>query len=46
MFETSDGSRYILAAYLDRADGSASDAEARLAEAARAIADWLQQMGA
>ena len=46
MFETPDGARYILAAYLDRADGSASDAEARLAEAARAIADWLQQMGA
>ena len=46
MIVTPGGNRYILAAYLDGANGPVSASEASLAEAAKAIAEWLQQMGA
>lgn len=46
VFEMPNGSKYVLAAYLDGATGSVSDAEAHLADVARAVANRLQQMGA
>lgn len=46
VFETPDGARYVLAAYLDRPGGSTADAEAVLADVARAIAGWIGKSGA
>ncbi len=46
VFETPDGARYVLAAYLDGPAGDTADAEARLAEAAAAVADWMIDRGA
>ena len=46
VFETPDGTRYVLAAYLDRPSGTAEEAEAVLAETARSIAKSLHQADA
>ena len=46
VFETPDGTRYVLAAYLDRPSGTAEEAEAMLAETARSIAKSLHQADA
>ena len=46
VFETPGGSRYVLAAYLDRPAGSVAEAEAVLADAARAVAQWIEKSGA
>lgn len=46
VFEAADGARYVLAAYLDRPGGSTADAEAVLADVARAVAAWIDKSGA
>ena len=46
VFETPAGSRYVLAAFLDRPTGTSAEAEAVLANAARAVADWIRKSGA
>ncbi|MXO64016.1 class A beta-lactamase [Qipengyuania oceanensis] len=46
VFETPDGARYVLAVYLDRPSGTTAEAEAAIAQAARAIVAMLQQAGA
>ena len=46
VFETSGGSRYVLTAFLDRPAGTTAEAEAVLADAARAIAEWIRARGA
>ncbi|MEL7727953.1 class A beta-lactamase [Citromicrobium bathyomarinum] len=46
VFETPDGTRYVLTAFLDRPTGSTAEAEAGLADAAHAIAEWIRAGGA
>ena len=46
VFETAEGTRYVLAAYLDRPSGTAEEAEAVLTETARSVAKSLHQADA
>lgn len=46
VFETPEGARYVLAAFLDRPRGTTPQAEAVLADAARALAIWIRASGA
>ena len=46
VFETPAGSHYVLAAFLDRPTGTSAEADAVLADAARAVAEWIRKSGA
>lgn len=46
VFETPGGSRYVLAAFLDRPTGTAGEAEKVLADAARSVTEWIRASGA
>jgi|TARA_R100000049_G_C1944450_1_gene89186 beta-lactamase class A len=46
VFETPAGSHYVLAAFLDRPTGTSAEADAVLADAARAVAEWIGKSGA
>lgn len=46
VFETPAGSHYVLAAFLDRPTGASAEADAVLADAARAVAEWIRKSGA
>ncbi len=41
--ETPDGTRFVLAAYLDRPAGETAQAEAALSHVAQAVADWISE---